>query len=171
MTPRPALVLFASLHLCASSTLFAEPYAPTALPEGGDAVSQMHVAPTLQNIPERSEVEAPPYPGAKIVTAGPGATFKTGSKTRRTLPYVTLASTDSPDQVASFYKNKLKGWHYAHEYGMFHLFWKGTPEQKALGAAEVPTVVIGEANATAPHLKHLQGVKTEITIYYRKGAS
>ncbi|RMG17837.1 MAG: hypothetical protein D6729_07970, partial [Deltaproteobacteria bacterium] len=96
---------------------------------------------------------------------------KTGSERREVLPFVTLASTDPVEKVRAFYKKALKGWKYSSEYGgMYHLFWKGKEEDKAIGAATVPTVVISEAKPSAPHLRHVKGVKTEIQIYYGKKA-
>ncbi len=144
----------------------AEPYAPTALPTGGGLAKD--IAETAKDhIPDKDAVEAPPYPGAKIVSAGGGSWAEYGGQRREILPHVSLVSTDPPEKVAAFYKTQLKDWHHAKEYGMFDVFWKGRKDQQNMGAPSVPTVVVSDTDGSSPDEQHLTGLKTRIDVYYQ----
>lgn len=161
-------VLVGCLVLAVPAILLAESYAPLALPKEGSKADVGQIEITKNNVPEKEAVEAPPYPNARIIGAGPASEMKVGGVTRRILPMVTLVSKDEVEKVVAFYKKKLEGWNYAHEYGMFHVFWKGTKEQKNMTAPEVPTVVITDTDGSAANEQHLQGLKTRIVVYYGK---
>ena len=161
-------LLLGCLVLAVPTILLAESYAPLALPKKGSKADVGQIEVTKENVPEKEAVEAPPYPNARIIAAGPASEMKLGSITRRMLASVTLVSKDEVEKVVAFYKKKLQGWNYAQEYGMFHVFWKGTKDQKDMSGPEVPTVVITSTDGSAPNEQHLQGLKTRIVVYYGK---
>lgn len=90
-------------------------------------------------VPTKEEVGISPYPGAVISSVSAPSTDTTKYK-QEVLPFVILVSTDSPDNVVSFYKRILtkdKGWNYSEE---FRSFVKGQASQAITGF--VPTVAI-----------------------------
>ena len=94
-------------------------------------------------VPTKQEVGLKPYPGAYISSVSAPSTDTTKYK-QEVLPFVILVSTDSPDNVVSFYKGILtkdKGWNYSEE---FRTFVKGQTSQALTGF--VPTVAIRDEN-------------------------
>ena len=94
-------------------------------------------------VPTKEEVGIKPYPGAFISSVSAPSTDTTKYK-QEVLPFVILVSTDSPDNVVSFYKRILtgnKGWTYSEE---FRTFVKGQTAKALTGF--VPTVAIRDEN-------------------------
>ena len=111
-------------------------------------------------VPTKEEVGIKPYPGAVISSVSAPSTDTTKYK-QEVLPFVILVSTDSPDNVISFYKRNLtkdKGWAYSEE---FRTFVKGQTTQALTGF--VPAVAIRDENGENFDLSYVdEGLKNRL---------
>lgn len=146
----------------ASGMMAQEPFAPIAVMS-----KDAPLAPKAADVPAKTEVGFPTYPGAVIISIGkPGMI-----KGKETLPFINLVTTDAPKDVIDFYKSKLPagdGWKW---HGMVEMFLQGDNPMAAIGG-NVPFVSIsGEAQGSID-TKYLTdealktGIKTRIQIVY-----
>jgi len=147
---------------------WAEPYAPKVkITQGTSAMGRMFI--NMANIPDKSAVGIPPYPGAVVLqTREPGA--MQGSDGKPYLPYIKLLTADPIDKVVSWYKAKLPSWQYQKldfMGGISHRFWKikgnhGPMDMDAMGT--IPNVVISDGTQ---HADDYPPVKTMIEMAYQ----
>ena len=120
-------------------------------------------------VPTKEEVGIKPYPGAVITSVSAPSTDTIKYK-QEVLPFVILVSTDSPDNVVSFYKRILtedKGWTYSEE---FRTFVKGQGSQALTGF--VPAVAIRDEDGNNFDLSYVDEtftnrLKSRIQITYK----
>ncbi len=119
------------------------------------------------NIPAKDDVAVPAYPGAVIVGLTESGPMEVNYDTLMMLPSLTMASEDTPEQVVSFYKEKLKDWKHKNSFDMFDIFWIGPDEFNNLDMEQgmtIPNVVVFEA--TSAQTDFMPKAKTTITIVY-----
>ena len=100
MKKQMIIVLFLS-PLSFYAPVQAEPLAPSA---NLDKVFAMFALPEERQVPDAKDVAIPAYPGSQFCTIKKGEWGKTGWSSAH------LLSTDSYDNVSSWYRNKLKAW-------------------------------------------------------------
>jgi hypothetical protein len=157
----PATFLCLLVLLTFHSHLLAEePFAPWAkMASGAEAASQ-------QKTPTKSEVGIPAYPNAYIISVVSMADKKSG----KTIQVVHLVSTDSPEAIKAFYKEKLpemSGWKFDE---VFEAFYTGDDYTTAMSQLQ-PYMEIMEVSLNANDLKPVdpslkQTLKARIQIAY-----
>ena len=143
-----------------SHLLAEEPFAPWAkMAPGGEAASQ-------EKTPTKSEVGIPAYPNAYIISIVSMKDKKTG----KTIHVVHLVSSDTPEAIKAFYKEKLpemKGWKFDEVFEAFH-----TGEDYTTAMSQLqPYMEIMEVSLNANDLKPVdpslkQTLKARIQIAY-----
>ena len=121
-------------------------------------------------IPGKSEVEVPAYPGAVIVSFQDTGKMSANGVDYETLPMMVLATADEPGKVLEFYKENMTDWKYKNSFGIADVFWKGTDDFNSMDvrvAATQPNVTIMEAMAA--HTDFFPKAKAVITIVYTPG--
>lgn len=119
------------------------------------------------NVPEVAQVNVPKYPNAKIISSFSGVKSSQGNFKR--LPFLELISTDSYEQVVSFYKEKLAGWKqggfntaiYFAEKGKVNMF---SPKYTHVGVHNV--LKYYRENEQKDLQKIIPGAKSLIKIFY-----
>lgn len=132
-------------------------------PEAGLEVMMINMA----EVPGRSAVEQPPYPGAFVLQALPASEMAINEDRFQTLPSIRLLTTDDPAKVLEFYKEKLEGWTFGEGFGgMFQYLYRGDGEFDPMSKSgrTTPSVVITDAEGM---YKVMPDAKTEITIHYK----
>jgi hypothetical protein len=147
------------------------PYARKAsIPEnvGSDPYLRIEITSVLNaTVPSRFEVEAPPYPGARIIRSKPARSFSSRSgDTYETLPVVVLATTDPPEQVIGFYERVLTGWSKRRINDTFH-FWLGDDDYDPLAKSGKITPSIQVIRAG--EIRLIPQALTEIQVRYLPG--
>jgi hypothetical protein len=120
------------------------------------------------NIPERSAVAQPPYPGAVVVQVmGPSEGSANGVAFTE-LPLVRLVTTDDAESVAKFYKEALSGWSHMRFIGN-DFYYQGSGEFQPLtsSAFGTPRIVVVDISYS-PTYHAMPDAKTEIYVYYRQ---
>lgn len=147
------------------------PYARKApIPEevGNDPYLRIEITSVLNaTVPSRLEVEAPPYPDARIIRSKPARSFSSRSgDTYKTLPVVVLATTDAPEQVIEFYQRVLTGWGRRQIDDTFH-FWLGEDDYDPLAKSGkiIPSIQIIRAG----DIRLVPQAQTEIHVRYLPG--
>lgn len=118
------IISLALLCLSTSGLVVAEPYADKVkITDSTTPMGQMIIKGS--NVPDRTAVNIPPYPGAVIMqTADAGAMQLNG---KDALPYIKMLTADDMDKVVAWYQDKLSSYYYQKQgfAGMFiHIFWK-----------------------------------------------
>ncbi|RMI03517.1 MAG: hypothetical protein D6681_09765, partial [Calditrichaeota bacterium] len=146
---------------------WAEPYAPKVkITQDTSPMGRMFI--NMANVPDKSVVGIPPYPGAVVLQTRGAGEMKVNGKPY--LPYIKLLTADSIDKVVSWYKAKLPSWQYQKVDFMgavFHRFWKvkGNYEPMDMDAmGTIPNVVISDGKQ---HADDYPAVKTMIEITYQ----
>lgn len=166
-------VVWAALALLLASSNRAygqRPYAPKA-PVPDAAAADAFLAMEIRSVesavvPIRSEVEAPPYPGAVIIRTTPSVERTREGTTFETLPVIVLVTLDSIDVVIAFYKERLPRWMHA-EMLSTNYFWLGNEEFHpfARSGLTTPSLEVREARLS----KLLPDARTEIHVRYKPG--
>ena len=171
-------VLTASLVtiFAAAGTALAEPYAPVAKDPGKPTIAGEEVTYPLEqamlkglakNVPDKSAVKQPPYPGAVIVKASPGGKGSMNGVPYTKLPSMILHSTDDVAKVKAFYLEALPDWKKFDYFGMDYLYEGGgefAPNEKS--GNETPHVTFSELPG-AMRYHAMPDAITEITIFYK----
>lgn len=115
-----------------------------------------------KEIPTKSEVGVPVYPGALYAT-------HVSAAAEGMLPSVSLVSDDPPEQVNAWYRKNLNGYAF---HDQFDLFYEA-PDGETLSMSEltsVPTVSVMEEDGQSMGLMFsvVPNVKTRIIISYRE---
>lgn len=163
------LALFATV-----GAAFAEPYAPIAKDPGkptiegeelGYQLERMVLQETAKNMPERSAVKQPPYPGAVVVNARRAAKGSHNGVAYTVLPNVILHTTDDVAIVMAFYVEALPGWTEYEEFDM-HYLYEGSGEFKPMDTSgyRTPHVVVNKLHSAMKY-HAIPDAVTEITIY------
>lgn len=147
------------------------PYAPKALiPEtvGSDPFLRVEITSVLNaTVPARSEVEAPPYPNARIIRSKPARSLSSGSGALyETLPVVVLATPDPPDQVIDYYERVLNRWGKREINDSVH-FWLGDGEYDPLAQSGKVTPAVQIIRAG--NIRLVPQAQTEIHVRYQPG--
>lgn len=132
-------------------------------PEAGIEVMMIN----MTEVPARSAVEQPHYPGAFVLQALPASEMEINEDRFETLAIIRLLTTDEPAKVLEFYKEKLEGWTYGEGWGgMFQYLYNGDGEfdPMAKSGRVTASVVITDAEDM---YKVMPDAKTEITIAYK----
>jgi hypothetical protein len=170
MKPGFIHLLAAASFLCYADTTLAQgrAYAGTAsvpTQPTNDAFLQMEIR-TVQaaEVPERTAVEAPPYPGAVIIQTVPPAERISGRRRWTSLPVIILFTSDPVWRVVNFYRDNLEGWRHA-RYLSSDYFWLGEEDFNPLreSGQTVPSVQVRQARAS----KLVPDAVTEIHVQYR----
>jgi hypothetical protein len=121
---------------------------------------------TNATVPSRSEVEAPPYPGAMIIRSIPPRTLSAGSDRYTTLPVLVLVTPDEPEQVIAYYEEWLSHWS-RQEIRFAHYFWLGGDDFDPLqmSGKVTPSVQVIQAG----DIRLVPDAKTEIHVRYSPG--
>ncbi len=150
------------------------PYAPKVdVPKNvGPNDPQMMSVMTINaaKVPDKSAVEIPPYPGARVFQTNDASEMMVNDKTYKTLPYIKLLSTDPPDKIVAWYKKQLKGYTYEDVFGTSWVFWKGKGKFNGLDIRQrmtIQNVGISEAIAAMGYDKDMKGTKSVIEITYK----
>ncbi|MCP5047889.1 MAG: hypothetical protein GY940_12005 [bacterium] len=136
-----------------------EPYAPKA--EVKEVESEKHAVKNFFSrlkkveVPDKSKVSTPAYPGAEII--------QTAKEWMGVLPYVIMVAKDDPDTVMTFYKEKMAGWG-NDSINKTSRFWKDRKKKRDALHGRSPLISI---RALRPELKELMpGMQTWIRISY-----
>lgn len=122
------------------------------------------------DIPGKSEVGIPAYPGAYIVGFMPASEMTSNGVKSTTFPTIVLATSDEREKVTEFYMKELKEWKYENMMDMFDIFWTGRDEFNSMDIDQTTsTTNINIANALQPHKDFMPDAKTTITIFYKPG--
>ena len=122
------------------------------------------------DIPSKSEVGIPAYPGAYVVGFMPASEMTSNGVKSKTFPSIVLATSDEKAKVTEFYKEHLKEWKYENMMGMFDIFWTGRDEFNSMDIEQATsTTNINIADALQPHQDFMPDAKTSITIVYMPG--
>ena len=146
-----------------------EPYAPKVeIPNNADPNSLAAMVVNAAKIPDKSEVEIPTYPGARVVQ-----TKNTdGSGTSGELPYIKLLSTDPPDKIVAWYRSQLKGYTYEDVFSVAWVLWKGEGKFNGMDIRQrmaIQNVGISEAMAAMGYDEFMKGAKSVIEVTYEPG--
>lgn len=159
-----------------SGAALAEPYAPVAEDPGkptiegkedGYPLEQMMLQSVAKNLPDRSAVKQPPYPGAVVVMAQPANEGSSNGVAYTQLPHMILHTTDDVSMVMAFYLEALPDWKQFNQFGMNYLYEGGgefSPMEKS--GRETPHVMIGELYS-AMKFHAMPDAVTSITIFYK----
>ncbi len=159
-----------------TGTALAEPYAPMAKDPGkatiegqeaGYPLEKMMLQAVAKNVPDRSAVKQPPYPGAVVVKAQPATESSSGEGPFTTLPVVVLHTADDVPKVLQFYVEALPDWSKLTQFGMEFLY-EGSGEFKPMRKSSfvTPNVTIMKL-PDAMKFHAMPDAKTEILIYYK----
>ena len=163
-----ALFLFTVMaQVAPAEELFAPKVTPPKNTENRSMWMQM-----IENwdIPGKSEVGIPAYPGAYIVGFMPASEMTANGVKSKTFPTIVLATSDDKAKVTAFYKEKLKEWKYKNMMGMFDVFWTGRDDFNSMDIEQsTSTANINIADAMQPHKDFMPDAKTSITIVYKPG--
>ncbi|MFC2141567.1 hypothetical protein ACFLR7_01365 [Acidobacteriota bacterium] len=120
------------------------------------------------NIPGKSEVQVPAYPGAYVVGFMPASEMTANGVKSKTFPSIVLATSDERAKVTEFYREALKEWKYENMMDMFDIFWTGKDEFNSMDIEQATsTTNINIADAFQPHKDFMPDAKTTITIVYK----
>ncbi len=120
-------------------------------------------------VPDKSAVEIPAYPKARIYQTRDAGEAIMNDKKVKTLSYIKMLSTDSPDKIVAWYKKQLKGYTFEDVFGMSWVFWKGKGKFNGLDVRQLMTIQnvgISEAIAAMGYDKDMKGAKSVIEINY-----
>lgn len=130
-----------------------EPYAPKVEPPSGikpgtpDYLGVMSL--NAAEVPDKSSVGVPPYPGARIVMTKGKSKMTANDVEYTCLQYLKMYALDDAKKVASFYKEKLTDYQFKSDFGgMIRAFWKGPEDINTLDITQrctTPNVRITEA--------------------------
>lgn len=142
----------------------AEPFAPMAkMNDQGLKMQKLSgetEAERLQKVPSMEEVGVPPYPGAVIISI-------IIDESGQMMPGLNLASTDPPEKVRAWYKEKLQGWRWSE---MLELFYQGEGELKNLAQVmTTPTINVLPMSSEAIDMRFsdVPGAQARIQITYQ----
>lgn len=165
-----ALAALALLAVASESGAQRRPYARKApIPDdaGDDPYLNVEInSVTNAVVPSRSEVEAPPYPGAVIIRSIPPRTLSARGERYQTLPVLVLATPDELERVIAYYEEMLVNWS-RQEIRFAHYFWLGGPEFDPLqmSGKVTPSVQVIQAG----DIRLVPDAKTEIHVRYSPG--
>lgn len=148
-----------------------EPYAPKVdVPKNVGPESQMSaMIINAAQVPDKSAVEIPPYPGARVFQTRQAGEMTANDKKIKTLPYIKLLSTDPQDKIVAWYKKQLKGYTAEDVFGTGWMLWKQKGKFNALDIRDTMThqnVYISKAIAAFGYDKDMKGTKSVIEITY-----
>ncbi len=170
--------LIAVMLFFGAQAALAEPYAPVATDPGKATIAKkpsyhydsqkMMLQTAAANVPERSAVAQPPYPGAVIVQVlGPSKGSSNGVEFT-SLPFLKLITADDAETVAKFYKEALSGWSHMRVFGNDY-YNEGSGEFHPLENSGQETPNVGVLDISyAPQYHAMPDAKTEIYVYYRQ---
>jgi hypothetical protein len=165
-----ALAAASLLAVAGDASAQRRPYARRA-PIPGDAANDPYLNVEINSVtnavvPSRSEVEAPPYPGAVIIRSVPPRTLSAQGEPYTTLPVLVLVTPDEPEQVIAYYEEMLSNWS-GEEIRFAHYFWLGEPDFDPLqmSGKTTPSVRV----IPAGNIRLVPDAKTEIHVRYSPG--
>ena len=166
-----SLTIFATV-----GSAFAEPYAPVAKDPGKPTIEgkeleypleQMMLQATAKNIPDRSAVKQPPYPGAVVVMAAPASKGSMNDVPYTQLPSVVLHTTDDVATVMAFYREALPDWTKFDFFGTEYLY-EGGGEFNPFEKSGLETPQVSVMKLPGPMKYHaMPDAITSITILYK----
>ncbi len=117
-------------------------------------------------VPSRTEVEAPPYPGAVIIRSIPPRNLSARGERYTTLPVLVLVTPDEPERVIAYYEEMLSNWS-GQEIRLAHYFWLGGPDFDPLqmSGKVTPSVQVIQAG----DIRLVPDAKSEIHVRYSPG--
>lgn len=150
----------------------AAPFAPVLDPpkniQAGSPASIGAAVLKSVKVPDRSAVNVPPYPGAKIIQTQGFRSMTANGKKINCLHYIKLLSKDDGAAIQAFYKKNLPGYHSENKFGgMIRVLWDGPKNFNSMDitqACRTPNVLITGAAGTYDDL--MPGAKTVIEITY-----
>ena len=174
--PRATFILGLLGIFVLSGAALAEPYAPMAKDPGkatiegeeaGYPLEKMVLQMAANNMPDRSAVKQPPYPGAVAVNAQPASKGSMNEEPFTQLPFVILHTMDDVATVMAFYVEALPDWTKFDFFGMDYLY-EGSGEFHPLkkSGVETPNVSVLEL-IDALKFHAMPDAKTSITIFYK----
>ena len=164
----PVTVLFGGWFLLPIYTTVAEPYAPRPVIPADIAESYLANAARNSNIPSRSRVGIPVYPGAVVIRTY--AVDKRPPKYEG-LPIVELISADDYQTVINFYKKQIPDWRNAELLSAYYFAQHGNlnffkPEEPHVGIHNMESYYRdGDKEVLR---KILPGAKTLIKVFFSK---
>jgi len=122
-------------------------------------------------VPSQQEISIPIYPNTYLTTISTASVDSLKPHESEILPFIILVSSDPPEKIIAFYKDKLKpelGWNYTEEYTTFI---KSNPMIKVL-TGKYPSVAVRHENGDDFDLvyvneKFKEKLKTRIRITYK----
>ena len=166
MKKRLLMIAIVVMVFCPLAVFAGDAYAPKVdVKKNGDPMSAMLI--NAAKVPDKSAVEIPPYPGARIYQTTDASEMTANDKRYNTLPYIKLLSTDPPDKIVAWYKEQLKDYTYEDVFGTSWIFWKGKGKFNGLDIRDRMTkqnVGISEAIAAMGYGKDMEGTKSVIEI-------
>ena len=151
----------------------AEPYASKVdVPKNVDPNSPQYMSVRIINaakVPDKSAVEIPSYPGAKVFQSKIADEMRANNKTYKTFPYIKLLSIDPPDKIVAWYKTQLKGYTYQDVFGVAWVFWKGEGKFNGMDIRQrmtIQNVGVSKAIAAMGYDNVMKGAKSVIEVTY-----
>ncbi len=159
-----------------TGTALAEPFAPVAKDPGkatikgdeaGYPLEKMMLQMIAKNVPDRSAVKQPPYPGAVVVKLQPASKGSVDGVEFTILPIVVLHTTDDVQKVLEFYVKAMPDWTKVSQYGMEYVY-EGSGEFQPMRKSALATPNVGIMKLPDAMKFHaMPDAKTEILIYYK----
>ncbi|MGD2270217.1 MAG: hypothetical protein PVI06_07455 [Desulfobacterales bacterium] len=149
-----------------------EPYAPklkapSNIKEGSPAYLGVVMLKSAE-VPPKSSVGIPPYPGALIIQTTKGMEMEIRGNKQTCYPYIKMLSSDDGDTVISFYKEKLKGYKYVNQFGgMIRVFWQGNEDFNPMDMDQRCTTVAVQVSDGDIYKELMPDVKSSIEITYQ----
>lgn len=177
MAKLPATLIFGLLGVFVlSGAALAEPFAPLAKDPGkatiegeeaGYPLQALMLQMTANNMPDKSAVKQPPYPGAVAVRAQPPSEVSSDGETYSTLSNVLLLTTDEVPKVLEFYRKALPDWTNFNFFGFDYLH-EGSGEFHPMKKSGIVTPHVWFADITGDSTWHaMPNARTEISIFYK----
>lgn len=168
-----SLSAFLSALVVTVASAQGNPYAPAAvIPEGSASDPDLALAAMFLNdlqIPPRSAVPIPPYPGAVVIQTMAEQVGSANGEEFTALPVIVLVTTDPVDQVAAYYAEHLPDWNTKTEFGQ-HYFWEGEEDFNPFDMVQsvsVPSLVIMDDMDRGTIVP---GAAAELQVRYQPGS-
>ncbi len=116
----------------------------------------------VASLPKKGDIPYMPYPGALAYMVQESQELDRGV----TLPIVGLLSTEPMENVISFYREQLQGWHH-HEADGISVFWQGGEEDEIeVFGFLIPAIMIHDTPGMFSEI-FMPEAETEIQIIYQ----
>lgn len=151
----------------------ADAYAPSlsvpSSPPDDPVAKLLILAVRNADLPSKSEVGIPAYPGARIMSTMAASTMEVNGEEVEGLPALAMLSGDEISEVVKFYKQNLEGWQSEEFYGSY-IFWDGPADANPLDISlPYPTLGIIPLDESGTEASIWPDMKTRIDMRYRSG--